>query len=372
MFYVIDAIDSFFFRTAAPFDAGANHHATSLFPPLPSVYAGAMRNAVSSGQADQRLKIGYNGLMVNDHFWFPLPLDCVVREGIGMEYLHLAKAPVSQYPLPYSLLPQEHKMSKDTKLQGGGYIEEDGLRAYLQGNELHPSMPCHALDGVIRYENQIGIQMNPETGTSLDKHWYVIRTVRPADRHDRKCSLVVEASGTFMDNTAILKVGGESKTAQVRPLHKEVGLQAVAAQDKYFKLYLATPAIFKHGWLPWWINPETMEGTFSYKRHSIRVRLCSAAVGRYVPVGGFGISHGKPREMRYAVPAGSVYFFEIIEGTFEKANKLFHQKCLSDYRESWGFKYNNWDRLRYCDRGFGYSLVGRIGEGQGGAMLCTR
>ncbi|MEV2675618.1 hypothetical protein ABND72_21525, partial [Paenibacillus larvae] len=67
-------------------------------------------------------------------------------------------------------------------------------------------------------------------------------------------------------------------------------------------------------------------------------------------------------------PAGSVYFFEIIEGEFQDAIRLFHQKCMSDHREGLGFSYQNWDRMRYCDRGFGYSLVGNIGSEQGGIV----
>lgn len=43
MFYAIDAVDTLFFRNGAPFDAGLNHAASSAFPPLPSVYAGALR-----------------------------------------------------------------------------------------------------------------------------------------------------------------------------------------------------------------------------------------------------------------------------------------------------------------------------------------
>lgn len=103
---------------------------------------------------------------------------------------------------------------------------------------------------------------------------------------------------------------------------------------------------------------------FTYKKRLVRVRLLCAVVGRFVPAGGFGASGGggRPREMRYAVPAGSVYFFKLLEGGTETVNKLFHGKCLSDYRETQGFVYKNIDRMRYCDRGFGYCLTGNLSE----------
>lgn len=68
--------------------------------------------------------------------------------------------------------------------------------------------------------------------------------------------------------------------------------------------------------------------------------------------------------MRYAVPAGSVYYFELIQGSFGDAVSLFQGNCISEYRENLGFDYQVFNRSRYCDRGFGYALVGRLGKEQ--------
>ncbi|PZM66781.1 type III-B CRISPR module-associated Cmr3 family protein [Paenibacillus dendritiformis] len=384
MLYAIDAVDTLFFRNGAPFDAGLNHAASSAFPPLPSVYAGALRTGgLSLGRSDQnaarRIKIGFSGLMAGNQFLFPRPLDSVVWKQEGSKWLlkllRLTPAPISSAPLEWGL-SAEPSGSKEVAPRGGGYISENELQAYLEGNEWNCSV--QALADYIHDERHIGIQIDPASGAARDRRWYSIHKVRPADQQNRKCSLVVEAEGLSISQPTVIKIGGESKTASLYPIEQCFSLPPVADTGRLFKLYLATPAIFKQGWLPWWIDPATMEGWFAYKKRRIRVRLLSAAVGRYVPVGGFGtFEHNgkfksKPREMRYAVPAGSVYFFQIVDGTFEDANKLFHQKCISDYRENLGFVYDNWDRLRYCDRGFGYSLIGRIGEEQGGMIPCTK
>jgi CRISPR-associated protein Cmr3 len=51
--------------------------------------------------------------------------------------------------------------------------------------------------------------------------------------------------------------------------------------------------------------------------------------------------------MYRAVPAGSVYYFEIIEGTQEQIVSLFNFKKISEER---------------ANEGFGFSLVGRVGN----------
>ncbi|WP_106768732.1 type III-B CRISPR module-associated Cmr3 family protein [Paenibacillus faecalis] len=381
MFYAIDAVDTLFFRNASPFDAGLNYNSSSMFPPLPSVYAGALRNIAYKREdenqsiSSRQLKIGFNGLMVNHRFLFPRPLDSVVVDDHNsMELLHLTPAPVGSGPLESCLSTPssgETSLQKEVEPRGGGYIEESELQVYLDGGSF--TSPCKPLADFVHIEDHIGIQIDRKSGASLSRKWYSVQRVRPINTEKRKCMLVVEAKGVTLDKQALLKIGGESKVGSLKPLKQECFFTPATSTDKFFKLYLATPAIFKQGWLPWWIDPVTKEGSFAYKKHRIRVRLISAAVGKYVPTGGFGTVSGKakPRELRLAVPAGSVYFFKILEGTFEDANKLFHQKCISDYRENLGFVYNNWDRLRYCDRGFGYSFVGRIGKEQGGMVTCT-
>jgi CRISPR-associated protein (Cas_Cmr3) len=65
-------------------------------------------------------------------------------------------------------------------------------------------------------------------------------------------------------------------------------------------LYLATPAIFDAGWHPPYGHEEG-------------VQLVAAAVGRPQLIGGWDMQHGRPKPLYRAVPAGSVYLYEVTE-----------------------------------------------------------
>lgn len=371
MLYAIDAVDIFFFRNASPFDADLSQSASSMFPPLPTVYAGALRYADTSVDksrtaVSRKLKIGFNGLMADGRILLPRPLDTMVLPSTKLKILPLAPAPVGSNPLPLILSGKAITKEKEIEPKGGGYLDEAGIVQYLKGYNFNSV--CLSLSDLIHRERHVGIQIDRYSGASQAGAWYSIEKVRPVSQGNSRCSLVVEAEGVDVHTPGAIKLGGESRAASIRNLEQGCHFEPASSDKKYFKLYLATPAIFKQGWLPWWIDSASKEGVFAHKKRRIRVRLISAAIGRYVAVGGFAFEKRRPREMRYAVPAGSVYFFEIIEGEFQDAIRLFHQKCMSDHREGLGFSYQNWDRMRYCDRGFGYSLVGNIGSEQGGIV----
>ncbi|WP_066194108.1 type III-B CRISPR module-associated Cmr3 family protein [Gracilibacillus timonensis] len=372
MIYSIEAIDNFFFRNASPFDAGTNFHATSLFPPLPSVYAGAI--ITTTGISARQLKINFNGLMVNGDIMFPQPLDMEVTEQkqaaddisdekYKLDVLHLKPKSLSSAVLPYSLQLTRRLSGEKTKNPaGGGYIKREALNQYIQAGD--ESLYSYALSDFIEREKHTGIQMDPATGRTEEGKWYTTERVKPITNDQLHCQLAVEIEGTDVNRQTIIKLGGESKTAVVNPLTKQFSIDVPASNCKYFKLYLATPAIFKNGWLPKWINEETWDGVFTHRNRRIKVKLLNAAVGRAVAAGGFGVKQGKPKELQLAAPAGTVYFFQILEGSFFDAVKLFHQKCISDYRENLGFANKKRNRLRYCDRGFGYSLVAKVSSEQ--------
>lgn len=376
MYYSLDAVDTFFFRNAGPFDSGINFHSVSMFPPLPSVYAGAIHNATGTRARDITIK--FNGVMVEQKIMFPIPLDTIViksykSEGSHFsntvyqsELLQLVHTLTSSGETPYSLMPKRQQTIKEKEPSSGGYINIKELNRYLQG--MSSSVKSHALADFIQKEPHIGIQIDAFTSQTEQGKWYATERIRPVNEKNQSCRLIVEVEGVNLKKPIVLKLGGESKVASMIPVTKQWDVHSPSSNSQYFKLYLATPAIFKKGWIPWWIDEETKEGYFTYRKKKIRVRLISAAIGRPIAAGGFGVKQEKPRELRLAVPAGSVYFFQIIEGTFADAVALFHQKCISDYRESLGFIYKNWDRLRYCDRGYGYSFIAKIPAEQGGTI----
>ena len=358
MIYQLEALDTLTFRTANPFDAGVNFHAYSQFPPLPSVYAGALRK----GEAIEarKIKIGFSGVLLNNEFAFPQPLDTLItnektdnQEGENeLTAMALFKKRHSNHELEWMLAPTE-EIEKKVSVSGGAYIKEAALQQYLNGDR---KITYEKLGDYFKRESHIGIEMEQKTHATKQGMWYSTELIRP-----HQCSLVVEATGIKTKEGDAIKIGGNTKLAHVK-LIESFTITPPVANNGYFKLYFATPAMFKYGWLPRWIDPKTKEGTFTMKKRKVKVKLIAAAIDKPVPVGGY-TENGGPRPMRMAIPAGSVYYFKLLDGTtYEDAVKLFHQKCLSDYRIPFDFNYGWWDRLVYCDRGFGYALVGKMKE----------
>jgi len=96
------------------------------------------------------------------------------------------------------------------------------------------------------------------------------------------------------------------------------------AEDGRIRWVLATPARFRNGWLPDFLDPTSGEGTLPGT--ACEVRLVAAAVPRAVTYSGWalqaagsrsgrGRARGAPRPSRRFVPAGAVYFFESDDAT---------------------------------------------------------
>ena len=79
------------------------------------------------------------------------------------------------------------------------------------------------------------------------------------------------------------------------------------------RLVLATPGLFAAGWLPGWLAEEgIVPGT-----RSVRLRLVSAAIDRWLPVSGWSYDRRTfgPKAVRRLAPAGAVYFCEVLAGS---------------------------------------------------------
>lgn len=72
----------------------------------------------------------------------------------------------------------------------------------------------------------------------------------------------------------------------------------------------------------------------------LSVRLVSAVVGRWKPLSGWSYEKGRngPKALRRMVPAGSVYFFEVLKGGEGIADLWLHSvcDCVQDGRDGFG------------------------------------
>lgn len=116
-------------------------------------------------------------------------------------------------------------------------------------------------------------------------------------------------------HAAYARFGGEGRLSRYRRVPPDPAFTPAANladninAARGLRLTLLTPAIFRHGWCPGWLD-DTLHGTLPHT--GIRVRLRACVIERWQPVSGWDMHHHRPKAMRKAVAAGAVYWFETL------------------------------------------------------------
>lgn len=340
----IDPLDTLFFRDGRPFTMGDDNWAVSIFPPSPGVIYGALRSlyfswhpkelALAETEADPT-----SGLQITAFYWrigsggegnpyYPMPLDCVRlkhnrREPHRFHLLTMSLLGnlVTNYPFTWLLTSQDEEVEGPV----GYLIDHESLGNYLEGKRA--TFFGLDMNFYLSRELKVGIGRDAGTRAAEEHRLYRVEMLRLKDM-----SLAVDYQGLKLPEEGFLRLGGEGRAAVYTHVAGATEELPAPAAGRYFKLYLATPAFFKGGWRPGWINPE---GVGNYQ--GLKLKLLTAAVGKPLSIGGFDIKRKQPKPMRKAVPAGSVYYFEILQGTMDDAVKVFHGHSISEYREKEGF-----------------------------------
>ncbi len=354
MIIKIDPLDTLFFRDGKPFTMGEDTWSNGLFPPPPSVIYGALRSAYFSNHIDElkeatksddptkNLKI--NGVYLWDketkNIHLPLPNDCVQKKDgeensvfvLSMDELKDVK----------SSCPTQDILTSEVKVKNmeGRLINEESLKEYLSGTKTSFS-PVIKMADIVLPEPKIGIGISKETGTSEEGKLYRMDMRRLENKKGESLSLLIDFEGLPLPERGMMKLGGEGKAVSYQMYEPEnFSVDKSKLDGNKFKLYLSTPAIFKNGWLPGWIDENTLEGEYK----GLKLKLLTASIGKPILIGGFDMKARKPKPMCKAVPVGSVYYFEIVKGDLENAFEVFNQKAISDF---------------YPVQGFGIVYVGR-------------
>jgi len=378
MLVKITPLDTVFFRDGKPFSWGEETWAEGIFPPYPSTIYGALRTmwfsenihefSKTNTEDDKTAKIEIKHICINssDYLYFPLPLDLVkekdalkedIQEVFSLELFNFTKLGISNLNLPLYALS-----NKDEVESCEGFIDAFLLEEYLKGER--ENFDIYVKNAFLDHEPKIGIGRNPLTHTTEEGRLYRVTMIRLKNW----VSFVAEikTNGISFPKRHFLKFGAEGKCCLFEQDEKgyeelkeleNLPTEIVDTIEKIgkFKLYFATPIIFKNGWLPSWIDKDSLRGEYE----GINLKLLSACVGKPMYIGGFemkGKDKGKnpekirpqPKKMFRAIPAGSVYYFEIENPTKEKVTKIinyFHYKNISEERKK---------------EGFGFSLVGVV------------
>ena len=359
--------DTFFFRDGRPFTKGDQSEGYSIFPPPPSTILGALRTAYIAEHGDlpsfdagkmaetigtpnslgfMRLK----GVFLADRksgIYYPIPLDLVVKKKEKDNILYpLEVCPNNANLKSNASLSLKYLLrwngKEDVEAETSGKLKPLYMQQYLLGKDR--PIRFNPNEDFICDEPKIGIQRSRETLASEDNMLYRINMSRFQSRYsdmatlgfiaDYECNTLLPDNKGLLPDKGLFKLGGEGKSFLYElskhnpdpfPTKDDVDKLRKAIKDSgVFKLYFATPAIFKDGYLP--------------KTNLKSIELVTAAVGKSVPIGGWNMKENKPKPTRRAVPAGSAYYYKMLEGCcVDDVINTFHYRNISDYQAKEGY-----------------------------------
>ncbi len=338
---VMEPLDVLFFRDARAFGAGADHRARALLPPPPTTLHGALRTFLAwqrgwrpgmpldpaLGSADDpgplRVRGPFLARRVGAEVWtrHPFPADAVALA--SGEDLWVAPRQVGSEDWVYSDAGRELAWARagaDETLadQAPAALEVGELLRYLRGEKvrLGESGRRGFGLGLARPEPRVGVALDRLSRTAREGFLYTAEFARLLP----EAVLVGDAwlDGGSLPEKGLLPLGGEGRLVTFcaeADYDWEIGEASRAVSGaRHVRLYLLTPAPFPAGSWPPGIE-EGGEGILAGRR----VRVVAACLGRPVRVSGFDLARGRPRPSRRAVPAGSVYRLELLDGGADEA-----------------------------------------------------
>ncbi|MCX7926273.1 MAG: type III-B CRISPR module-associated protein Cmr3 [Fimbriimonadales bacterium] len=410
-------IDSMLFRDGRPFGMELGAQAAVSMPiPTPSTTAGFLRTLIGNlkGVDWEAVRNGYSEecvkgplLQLNEQYVFPAPADAVVfRQKRGQQPCSQsheassegeaqatpAEEPIEVVPLrPYILkggqgccMPHYDcglqplmltSPNRDKPVSGYDFWDWDALRGWLLDK---PPGKLHKISSPPA-ERRVHVAINEATLTSEESLLYTVE-YRSYELHDMKqqrayCwSILAQVSTDLSRVQGAGGLGGERRLAYVEQLDNSAWLTCpdelknALKGTKRVRMYLATPALFTCGWEPGWLKKEQRNGNCALIGSppcapEVELKLVAAAVPRRLAVSGWSLKKVGPKPVKWCAPAGSVYFFEVVEGDPGVLAEKCWLESVSDGKEQNG-RAENGDRAR--EAGFGLALWGVWNCDEGG------
>lgn len=336
------------FRTGRPF--GATGGGETLPFPLPGTVAGALRTAWAEQQPQRPDYAALRETLCAAAVAGPLaavveadgriepllprPVDALYL-GSGAEtgvwrLLPGELPPGSGCDLPAGLLPvlldAQAPKGKPAK-EAPAFWRAAVMADWLSGKPLPAALADHGLPA-LPIETRTHVAMRPDTWASDSGRLFqsagldfgARRRTEGGGWQERSHALL--ARSTLAIEPAMRRLGGEGRLAHLAPAavwpQPPAGLFEAIVGQKQLRLILATPASFAAGWRPGWLDTD-LTGT-PPDCPGLTLRLRAAAVERWQPVSGWDMAAGRagkggqPRAVRRLVPAGGVYWFELLQG----------------------------------------------------------
>jgi len=387
-FLTVSPRDPIIARDGRPFGATQGRRMKSLGWPYPSVLAGSLRTLLGKNieptfSADtvgalKEIEIAGPLPLVGNQLYFPAPKDFLLRDEPDRTSFAARPSPIDREAgegcdLPESellpvLLPEtagdDFKPGKVPAFWSARRMREwllDPTGALFQAPPKDPNSASGFLDSPPKDE-RMHVVIEPQTGAAKEGLLYM--TVGLAlDQEDLlaarvECKMAARVecrsdsafAAALCTLDAFYSFGGERRLARFKShdLAKAWAcpddVQAALRESPRVRLVLATPALFKNGWKPAWLD-HRLEG--QPPGAGVTLKLVGACLDRWRPISGWSLETGRlgPKAVRRLAPAGSVYFFEVTDKAdlSQLAQKLWLRSvCDDDQDQRDGFGLALW------------------------------
>ena len=373
-----EALDTLFFREALPMDQAGGVELSSVFPPPTRTVVGAIRTLIGEalgvdwqafkreesplndllGTHDRLGRLRFRGpyLLYRGERLYPAPglllRTTLVADTVGAKPVYVRLAPDLRKPVHCDLgrvflpaLSAKGTISAVKPLEKA-FLTGNGLKAVLSG-----ATPSHE-DVIARKvlyveESRLGIGRDNRSGTVIESLLYQTRHLRLGpDPEDGPVQIGMEVVGLddthFLKSPRWIRFGGESRMASVtRGVPASLAVPEAPDSPNGIFVTLLTHARFGESGKPDWLPPRFSDATHEGAKcwtgtiAGVSLRLVSCVIGKTIREGGWDLARHCPRPVRSLIPAGSVYFFQVLSSSCEEAVTAIHGTHLGHDNE-WG------------------------------------
>lgn len=349
MKYLINPLEPLISRDSRPFGGQSGNKMRSLNWLSLSVIAGTIRTALwkedTSRSPEQLKKVEIRGgfPVVNGEMYFPRPLDILMSKEAELSKIYeISPMKSDEEPLgvqmpieglvpcmPVGLPDEDFKPEKMDAFWSAetmfSWLKQDRKKFNIKRTLPFPQK-----------DERTHVSITPELGTAKDEILFTTTGLDFMHKDQKQLSCIsacidVNYNGlNALPKQFIAPCGGARRLADITLDSKiESFWQAPSSLvlGKKIRMILASPAVFEKGWLPGWIDEISREGVIPGT--AAKVRLTAAITERWQPLSGWNYERGKngPKALRRVVPAGSVYFFELVSGALEIDSVWLHSVC---------------------------------------------
>ena len=363
------AVDSWFFRESRPMDATGESQ--SIFPPGIRTVSGAIRTWIgeqehvdwndfkTNANNPLRSKIGsskegdlgalkFKGVWLNKQGrrLYPSPLNLMKKEG-QLYQLKLAEKGIRCDLGKNIRLPEfPSEEARGSKPLEDTWIDEEALISILKGETVSfEDKHFFVSERLYHKESRIGIARDNIKRTVKEGLLYQTQHIRP----ERGIKLEIDISGlpvSCNSGHALVRLGGESRLATLVVNEKYAALPQInignAEQEQAHGIiiYLLSPLQmqyeqYKTHPLPGFTYKE-QTGQTSYWEGSIEnipLKLHGAITGKSIRDGGWNMAKHRPRTDKSLIPAGSLFFCEVVSTDIADTIRKLHGSQVGELQQ---------------------------------------